>query len=242
MPDHSTLDRLPLDRLVLDGSPVAIAFLAEPPPGVDPWRGGEVAAGCAFWRHARAGQTFYTEPADHRHCAVGRHVHGLDLPDAPAGDLADSIELMVSAGYLDPDEVPAIPTVADAPRYVAYGPVDQVPFAADVVVVAAAPAQAMVLHEAALRAGVSPMTAPVAGRPGCAILPLTMQTDRSALSLGCAGNRITTGLGDGELYVAVPGSSWPAVMTALAAVQSANDTMGAYYEERGRRVTVGDSH
>ncbi len=231
-----------LDRLGLDGAPVAIAFLAEPPAGVAPWNGGEVAAGCAFWRHARAGQIFYTESAAHRHCAVGSHVHGLGLPADQAGDLAASIELMVGAGYIDPAEVPSIPTVADKPHYVAYGPAAMVPFAADVIVVAATPAQAMLLHEAALRAGVSSMTAPVAGRPACAILPLAMQSSQSALSLGCAGNRITTGLGDGELYSAIPGAAWPAVVEALTVIRSANEAMEAYYERRTERVHAGDSH
>jgi uncharacterized protein (DUF169 family) len=237
MPNHDELD-----RLGLDGEPVAIAFLAEPPEGVAPWSGGEVAAGCAFWRHARTGNTFYTDSAAHRHCAVGSHVHGLSLPEEQAGDLVASIELMVGAGYIDPEEVAAIPTVADAPAYVAYGPVGKVPFDADVVVVAANPAQAMLLHEAALRAGVTSMTAPVAGRPACAILPLAMQSSQSALSLGCAGNRITTGLGDGELYSAIPGGSWPAVVDALAAIRSANEAMEAYYESRLERVQAGDSH
>ncbi len=237
MPDHDELD-----RLGLDGEPVAIAFLAEPPAGVAPWEGGDVAAGCAFWRHARAGQTFYTESAAHRHCAVGSHVHGLSLPVDQAGDLGASIELMVGAGYIDPAEVPSIPTVADEPHYVAYGPAATVPFAADVIVVAATPAQAMLLHEAALRAGVSSMTAPVAGRPACAILPLAMQSSQSAISLGCAGNRITTGLGDGELYSAIPGVAWPAVVEALAAIRSANEAMETYYERRTERVHAGDSH
>lgn len=231
-----------LDGLGLQGNPVAIAFLAEPPEGVARWDGGEVAAGCAFWRHARGGRTFYTDSVDHRHCAVGSHVHGLSLPEEQAADLPASIELMVGAGYLDPQEVPGIPTVTGTPRYVAYGPAGQVPFDADVVVVAATPAQAMTLHEAALRAGVTQMTAPVAGRPGCAVLPLAMQSGQSALSLGCAGNRITTGLDDGELYSAVPGASWPAVVEALTTITAANQAMEAYYEERARRVQAVDSH
>ncbi|CAN5139313.1 hypothetical protein BH24ACT1_BH24ACT1_01320 [soil metagenome] len=231
-----------LDSLGLSGVPVAIAFLTDPPAGVARWDEGEVAAGCAFWRHARAGRTFYTESVDHRHCAVGSHVHGLSLPEGQAGDLPASIELMVSAGYLDPDEVPAIPTVANSPRYVAYGPAGQVPFDPDVVVVAATPAQAMMLHEASLRAGVTPMTAPVAGRPGCAVLPLAMQSGQSALSLGCAGNRITTGLDDSELYSAVPGGSWPAVVEALTDITAANQAMEAYYEERSLRVEAANSH
>lgn len=230
-----------IESLRLDGEPVAIAFLASPPEGVEPWDEGEVAAGCAFWRQARAGRTFYTEPADHRHCAIGTHVHGLALPPDQADDLSASVELMVASGYVRAEEVPAIPTVAGEPRYVAYGPAGNVPFPPDVVVVAVTPAQAMVLHEATLRAGVSPMTAPVAGRPGCAVLPLAMQSGHSALSLGCAGNRITTGLGDGELYSAVPGPAWPAVVEALAAVDEANRTMEAHYEERSVRVRLANS-
>lgn len=237
MSDHDELD-----SLGLLGAPVAIALLAEPPAGVARWDEGEVAAGCAFWRHARAGRTFYTEAGDHRHCAVGAHVHGLSLPKDQAGDLPASIEFMVGAGYLDPDEVPSIPTVAKAPCYVAYGPAGQVPFDADVVVVAATPAQAMVLHEAALRAGVTQMTAPIAGRPACAILPLAMQSGQSALSLGCAGNRTTTGLEDGELYSAIPGGSWPAVVNALATITAANKAMEAYYEERSVRIQSASSH
>lgn len=233
------LDATGLESLGLDGAPVAIAFLSEPPLGMDPWSGGDVAAGCAFWRHARAGQTFYTDASDHRHCAVGAHVHGLELPEENQGDLGVSVELMVGSGYVSADEVPAIPTVDGSPRYVAYGPAGAVPFEPDVVVIAATPAQAMFLHEASLRAGVTPMTAPVAGRPGCAVLPLTMASGAGALSLGCAGNRRTTALADGELYQAVPGASWPAVVEALGAVRAANDTMDAYYQERNQRVEAG---
>lgn len=225
--------------LGLDGEPVAIAFLTEPPAGIDPWDGGPVVAGCAFWRHARAGRTFYTEPAEHHHCAVGAHVHGMALPEERAAELTDALELMAVAGYVDTAEVPSIPTVSGAPRYVAYGPAASAPFAADVVVVASTPGQAMLVHEAALRAGVSPMAAPTAGRPGCAVLPLAMQSGQTAISLGCAGNRISTGLRDEELYTAVPGHAWPAVVEALAAIRTANDAMETYYRDRLVRVETG---
>ncbi len=220
----------------LDVDPVAIAFLGEPPEGVAPWDGGPVAAGCAFWRQARSGRTFYTEPADHRHCPVGSHVHGIEAHEEQAGELGEAVELMVGAGYVDPAEVPSIPTVAGPVRYIAYAPAASAPFEPDVVVVAATPGQAMLLHEAALRAGVSPMTAPTAGRPGCAVLPLALQSGQSAISLGCAGNRISTGLRDEELYSAVPGRAWPAVVGALAEIRAANASMEAYYRDRLARV------
>lgn len=229
----------PLDvqeRLGLGGAPVAIAFLREPPPGVTRWDGGPVAAGCAFWRHARDGRAFYTVPADHHNCAVGSHVHGITLPDERASELEETLGLMASAGYVDPGEVPAIPTVSEPPGVVAYAPAASAPFAPSVVVVAATPAQAMLLHEAALRARVTPMTAPVSGRPGCAVLPLAMQQGQAALSLGCAGNRMATEMGDDELYMAVPGPAWPAVVEALSVVLDANEIMNRAYRERAAAV------
>ncbi len=229
----------PLDvqeALGLGGAPVAIAFLAEPPPGVARWEDGPVAAGCAFWRHARNGRAFYTVPADHHNCAVGSHVHGITLPDDRATELAETLGLMASAGYVDPAEVPGIPTVSEPPGVVAYAPAATAPFAPSVVVVAATPAQAMLLHEAALRAGVTPMTAPVSGRPGCAVLPLAMHEGQAVLTLGCAGNRMVTELADHELYMAVPGPAWPAVVEALDAVLHANQIMNQAYRERSAAV------
>lgn len=231
------------NALGLDGEPVAIAFFfsstsQEPPAGVAAWDGGEVAAGCVFWQRARAGQTFYTEPADHYNCSVGSHVHGIPLPEGRADELSAAVELMAGAGYIRPSEVASIPTVPTSPRYIAYGPAGSVPFDADVVVVAATPAQAMLVHEAALRAGVTPMAAPSMGRPGCAVLPLTMGSGQVAMSLGCAGNRIATGLRDEELYTAIPGPAWPRVVDALVSILEANGTMGRYYQERSARVAA----
>lgn len=222
--------------LGLDGSPVAIAFLHERPEGVRAWTGGPVAAGCAFWREARRGKVFYTSPADHYHCAVGAHVHGFALPDERASELGDAVGAMAAAGYVDPAEVPSIPTVWEAPRFIAYAPAADAPFEPDVVVVAGTPAQVMVLHEAALRAGVAAITVPATGRPGCAVLPLAMQTGEAAVSLGCAGNRISTALADEELYSAIPGPSWPAVVAALPTILAANETMSALYRQRLERV------
>jgi uncharacterized protein (DUF169 family) len=231
----------PLDvqqALGLRGAPVAIAFLSEPPAGVARWDGGPVAAGCAFWRQARDGRTFYTVPADHHNCALGSHVHGIALPEDRAAELGQTLELMASAGYVDPAEVPAIPTVSEPPGVVAYGPAATAAFEPTVVVVAATPAQAMLLHEAALRAGVTPMTSPVSGRPGCAVVPLAMNDGQVALTLGCAGNRMTTELGDDELYVAVPGPAWPALVEALAVVLDANQIMNRAYRERAESVAA----
>jgi uncharacterized protein (DUF169 family) len=212
--------------------PVAIGFLAEAPAGVEPWRDGPVPAGCAFWKEAQAGRTFTTTPEDHFGCAVGAYTHRIELPVARSGELGDTITFMVQAGYLNIEEVPGIPTLSQVPAYIAYGPVDQVPFSPSVVLVALKPSRAMVLYEAALQVGVTTALMPALGRPACAVLPLTLQTEAAAISLGCAGNRTFTGLPDDALYVGIPGSKWPAVVERLAQICDANQTMRAHYASR----------
>ena len=195
--------------------PVAIGYFAEPPAGVAKYGAGPTPAGCVYWQIAQEGESFYTEPSDHYGCAVGAYTHGIDLPTARSEELPETIAFMVEQKYLAPADVDSIPVLPETPRYVAYGPADAGAFEPSVVMVAAEPAQAMLLYEAALRAGAGAVAASVAGRPGCAIEPLTVRSGKVALSLGCKGNRTFTGLPDGELYVSVPGEQWAAVAAAL---------------------------
>lgn len=104
------------------------------------------------------------------------------------------------------------------------------------IVVAANPAQAMLLYEAALRAGAGDALTNTLGRPACAMLPLTVQAGSTAASFGCKGNRLHTGLPDGEMYVSIPAAKWDAVKRALAEVCRANEAMGAYYVEHRAEV------
>ena len=208
---------------------IAIGFFDSPPPGVPRWEGGPVPAGCVFWEKARRGQTFYTLPADHYNCAVGSYTHKITLPAERAHELNDTIVFMAHNNYVAPAEVPGIPALARSPGAVAYGPVDGAGFKPDVVLVAAKPAQAMLIYESALKAGAGSAVTGALGRPACAVLPLTTASGQTSISLGCKGNRTFTGLPDEELYVAIPGDKWPAVLEKLAEVQEANATMGKYY-------------
>jgi uncharacterized protein (DUF169 family) len=116
------------------------------------------------------------------------------------------------------------------PAFVAYAPVAEAGFPADVVLIAAKPAAAMLLYEAAVRAGAGDALTQTLGRPGCAVLPLAVKTGASAVSLGCKGNRTFTGLPDDELYLAVPGAKWDALVAAAAEIVSANGTMEDHYK------------
>ena len=216
--------------------PIAIGFMEQAPAGVAAWNDGAVPAGCSFWRSAMDGRSFYTVPSDHYNCAVGSHTHGISIPADRGTVLQDTIGFMVGNGYIQIAEVPSIPVLAKAPRYVAYAPVDRAKFTADVVLIAAKPASAMLIYEAALRAGAGDALTYALGRPGCAVLPLAVNGGTAALSFGCKGNRTFTGLPDEELYIAIPGARWAAVVAAAESIVAANAAMEAHYKQHEAAV------
>jgi uncharacterized protein (DUF169 family) len=218
--------------LGLKAPPIAIGFFDGPPEGVPLWAGPAAPSGCTFWRHAQEGGVFCTAAADHYNCPVGAYTHSIPLPAERAGELMQTLEFMGANGYVSMDEVPGIPTLPQSPKYVAYAPADRAPFTPDVVVVAAQPAQAMLLYEAALQSGATSALMSTLGRPACAILPLAVRTGSAALSLGCKGNRTYTGLADDAMYVSVPGAAWPAVARKLQEIVAANAAIGAYHAGR----------
>jgi uncharacterized protein (DUF169 family) len=63
-------------------------------------------------------------------------------------------------------------------------------------------------------------------------LPLTTTSSQTSISLGCRGNRTFTGLPDEEIYVAVPGDKWEAVLEKLTEAHEANAAMERYYCDR----------
>lgn len=228
-----TTDTMDLRVLLgLSKPPIAIGFFDAPPNGVPAWTDGPLASGCSFWRKAQEGRTFYTVAADHYNCAIGAYTHNISLPEGRADELRQTLEFLGENDYVQMEEVPGIPMLERTPNVIAFGPVQSVSFAPDIVVVAAEPAKAMLLYEAALKAGAGGALMNVLGRPACAILPLTLQSRSAALSLGCKGNRTYTGLPDGEMYVSIPGDKWPAVVQQVAAVISANRAVGDYHAAR----------
>ena len=70
------------------------------------------------------------------------------------------------------------------------------------------------------------------GRPTCAALPQALESRRPAVSLGCIGNRVYTGLMDGEGYVALPASALDAVAGRLEALARANVELERFHRAR----------
>jgi uncharacterized protein (DUF169 family) len=225
--------------LGLEKEPIAIGFLDEAPQGLEKWSAGEVPAGCAVWQKAASGQSFYTVPEDHYNCAVGSYTHKIELPEARAGELMETLEFMAGNNYVAMSEVPGIPTLGKTPAVIAYAPLDSASFPPDVVLLSLNPAQAMLIYEAAVKAGAGNALTNALGRPACAVLPLTLATEATSVSFGCKGNRTFTGLGDGEMYVAIPGARFAAVVEKLSEAHQANCAMASYYEEKKARFANG---
>jgi uncharacterized protein (DUF169 family) len=220
--------------LNLSRPPIAIAFLDSVPDQIEAWDGGPVPAGCFFWRKAQEGRTFYTVPSDHFNCAIGAHTHHITLSEDRAAELPATVGFMVQNGYIAMEEVPGIPTLSTTPAAIAYGPADGDAFDPTVVLVAAQPADAMLLYEAALQVSAGSVLMPSLGRPGCAVLPLTVNQSAASISLGCAGNRTFTAIPASEMYVCIPGKLWAEVVDQTAKVIASNRAMQAHYD--GHRV------
>jgi len=210
--------------------PVAVTFLDSAPADVPKFSGTEP-SGCSFWRLAAAGRVFYTVPENHFNCAVGAYTHNIALSPEREKETEQTLKMMFDLGYVKPEEVPQIPRLAKAPAAILYAPLGESPVAPDVVLFACRPAAAMLLNEAANRAGVA-SGAPALGRPTCMALPASLQHG-AILSLGCMGNRVYTGLGEDEMYVVLRGRDLAAVADALGIINSANAALNEY--AKGRR-------
>jgi uncharacterized protein (DUF169 family) len=170
-------------------------------------------------------------PENHFNCAVGAYTHNITLSPEREKETEQTLKMMFDLGYVKPEEVPQIPRLAAAPVAIVYAPLGEAPVAPDVVLFACKPSGAMLLSEAANRAGVG-SGAPALGRPTCMALPASMQMG-AILSLGCMGNRVYTGLGEDEMYFVLRGKDLAAVVDALTVITSANAALNEY--ATGRR-------
>ncbi len=214
---------------------VAVAFLDAPPAGMEKFDGAEPSS-CSYWRLAAAGKSFYTVPENHFNCAVGAHTHNISLSSARGKETEQTLKMMFDLGYVKPEEVSQLPRLPNTPAAIAYAPLGDATFAPDAVLFACKPSGAMLLNEAAARAGIA-SGAPTLGRPTCMALPASLQAG-SILSLGCIGNRVYTGLGDDELYFVVRGKDLAALADALEVITGANNALREYAQGRREQLAT----
>jgi uncharacterized protein (DUF169 family) len=218
------------ELLGLRSVPVAVSYRAEAPEGV-PRVAAAGPSGCSYWRLAAEGQVFFTEAADHYNCPIGSYTHNIDLPPADARALQGLVETMVGLQYIRLEEVPQIPRRADTFGVAVYAPLGAAPLPPDVVLIRGSARPMMLLMEAASLAGVGTGSG-LMGRPTCAVLPATLQSGDLNASVGCIGNRVYTGLGDDELYFAVPGKQVETILDSLAVIVHANQELEQFHRSR----------
>jgi len=225
---YAALEATLTSSLSLTRRPVAVAMLDDPPTGVARMQGTQP-SGCSFWKLAADGAAFYTEPEHHHNCPIGSYTLNIPLPADREQELPQVLDVMTSLGYLKMAEVPGISRLIRTPAVIAYAPLGDTSVDPDVVVIAGRPGGLMLLHEAALGAGVS--VQPLFGRPTCMAIPAAM-TGSLASSLGCVGNRIYTDLPEDEFYSVVSGLDLSAIAAGLVTIVSANAALATYHSER----------
>jgi uncharacterized protein (DUF169 family) len=240
-PTSSTGERARLaERLAgalhLAVAPVSISFHDVVPEGVDRFeapmsaptadgRSGRVPAGCVFWVHG-ATRTFATVPEDHGNCSVGRFTHGMASLEDVAGN-AD-VAALLESGWVTPEAVGTIPSIATEPGSVVYGPLAEDGPDPDVVLMRVNGRQMMVLSDA--MPGMR-----IEGKPQCHIVAIAKEHGEVAASVGCALSRARTGMRPEEMTVAVPGARLAEVVDAVERTAQVDSVVAKYAAEDARR-------
>lgn len=226
-----------LDSLLkLQSPPLAITFSNEAPQAVaafdapmpDPMpdgRTGRVAAGCVFWIEA-ANKTFTTAPEDHANCSVGSLTHGLKTLEEVAGN-AD-VAALLESGWVTMDVVPQIPTVKQRHGFITYGPLAETSLDPDVVFLRINPKQAMILSDAL--PGLK-----FEGKPQCHIVPMALEQNEIAISVGCMLSRVRTGMSNNEMTCAIPARRLGEVIDRLKKTSVADTAVAAYASQDASR-------
>lgn len=225
------------EQLQLRQPPIGLAFIEYVPENVQHTSKG-VPSACTFWRLAEQG-VFYATPKDHKECPIGMMTMGFDMPEADQKRAQALVGTMASVHYFSPAEVSALPIVKKPHQNIVYGRLDQFPIEADVVLCIINTQQAMLISEAMgnmnwLQSGGQSAF----GRPTCAIIPRTLQTNEISMSFGCVGARTYTGLTASELVLTVPGGEIAGLVERLQTTVAANAALAPFHQEQKARFLL----
>jgi len=233
---YSDLTQRFVDLLHLKQPPVGLAFVENVPENVQR-TGKRVPSACTFWRLAEQG-LFYAAAEDHQQCPIGMMTMGFTMPESSQEQAQALVETMASVQYFSPEEVSALPTVQKPHTSIVYGRLDLFPIEADVVLSILDTQQAMLVAEALgnmnwLQGGQTAF-----GRPTCAVIPRTMQTQSASMSFGCVGARTYIGLTPAELVMTIPASEFGSLVERLQTIVSANDALAPFHAQQKERFPV----
>lgn len=235
MTDYKKLERQLTEQLRLERRPIAVAFQESAPPQVSQFVGTQPST-CSFWRLAAEGRVFYTKASDHYNCPIGSYTHNIPLPTDRVHDLEQVLNLLTTIRYVRMEEVPTIPRLPTTPGVIIYAPLGETPVDPDVVLFSGRPGRLMLLQEAAIRAGIAPQVNALP-RPTCMALPAAL-TAGIVASTACIGNRVYTGIDDGDLYMAVRGTDVTRIAAEAETIVEANLALLQYHSDRRQSLSM----
>lgn len=141
------LDLSVFERFNFEYQPVGVKFLLTKPDGLE--RLGKKAAFCQMLKEAQEGRPFYTTKEEHE-CKVGPILLGMEKPDPvfESGMIGPKLGVYedARANRRIYDKMPRL--AEGSVNFVAFAPLNQLPFDPDLLVVTARPAQAEVVLRA----------------------------------------------------------------------------------------------
>jgi uncharacterized protein (DUF169 family) len=236
--DNQSRARVLVDELKLERTPVAMAFVDEPPDGVAVVTSTEPSA-CTFWRQAEQA-LFYAAADRHLECGVGTMTMGFPVPEDRMPAAMELIGTMVGMGYLDSAETVHLPMVQKPHGGILYGPLASFPTEPDLALAIVSPGQGMILAEASDSVTLRQQPGlPTMGRPACAAVAWSANQADVTLSLGCIGARTYVEVPDDRAIVVIPGAALDRVADRLGTLARANRDLAAFHQKKKADYAAG---
>ena len=234
--DTLNLIQVLADRLGIETPPVAMTFVAGEPEDVPPlFR--DPPSFCSLWRMAEL-RVFYASAEQHVGCGIGGVVAGFMSSAGREHELVSLLEELCEAGVGTTEEIDLTPRFENPGSGVVYGPLWKTPLEPDLVLMWATLPQLGVVQEiiGKIMWRDNPQGA-VFTRPACGVLPTAHQHGKSAMSLGCVGMRLYTGIPPRLFLVAMP----PQQMTRLGRGLESKNDVDDRLDHYGARLARGAS-
>ena len=218
------------EKLNLNHTPIGIAFLDEAPGGVKHY-GETVPSACTFWKAAER-ELFYTTASDHYNCPIGAITQGFQIPQPVSDNAMELIGMMGKISYLEAAEASNVPTVEKKHKVIVYGPLMEFgEIQPDVVLLIATPFQAMMISEASGTASWGAgHESRALGRPACAVIPSSLKSNDTTISMACMGARTFADIKEEEVLISVPARALAELQHRLPVILEANADMKKFYD------------
>jgi uncharacterized protein (DUF169 family) len=236
MENYAELAHDLVDLLRLDLVPVSISFSDAPPAGVKEFDG-QAPAGCRFWEDATT-SSFTTSAFNHELCAIGVHTHNLSPSPSQQEDLIDALKVFADLGYVRAEDVPQIPVLKSAAKFVTYSPLGTTPLPPSVVLLFVRADQTLILSEATQQ--IESANLPAMGRPACAVVAQVIKSGAPAMSLGCCGARAyLDSFTEEKAIFAIPGRKIGIYVDKIRALTKANGILSQFHQLRRTQIAAG---